>query len=435
MADIIDVKVPDIGDFSEVEVIEVLVGSGDQVREEDSLITVESDKASMEIPSSGTGTVEELRIAVGDKVSTGDVILTLAPGADSVEPAQEAVAEPDTPQDTSTAREPTAEAAAAEPPKAGDTMAQGPRPSPTAHIDRERFRKAHASPAVRRFARELGVDLGNVSGGGPKGRILKTDVQEHVKHAMVSGGGGLSVDEVPEVDFSAFGEVETRPLTRINKLTGRNLHRNWVRVPHVTQFDQADITELESFRKSLNAEYRDKGVKVTILSFLIKSLVSALKEFPRFNSSLDVAQENLVLKHYYHIGVAVDTPRGLVVPIVRDADRKSLVEVAAELMELSARAREGKLSPGDMQGGCFSISSLGGLGGTAFTPIINAPEVAILGVSRASMQPVYQDGAFVPRLILPLSLSYDHRVVDGADGARFTTFLSSLLSDTRRMLL
>jgi len=438
MADIIDVKVPDIGDFSEVEVIEVLVGSGDQVREEDSLITVESDKASMEIPSSGTGTVEELRIAVGDKVSTGDVILTLAPAAKNWGPAVETARESDASQEASPAEAPQPAAkvpAVAEPPKVGETMAQGPRPSPTAHIDRERFRKAHASPAVRRFARELGVDLGNVSGSGPKGRILKTDIQEHVKHAMVSGGGGLSVDEIPEVDFSAFGEVETRPLTRINRLTGRNLHRNWVRVPHVTQFDQADITELESFRKSLNAEYRDKGVKVTILSFLIKSLVSALKEFPRFNSSLDAAQENLVLKHYYHIGVAVDTPRGLVVPIVRDADRKSLVEVAAELMELSARAREGKLFPGDMQGGCFSISSLGGLGGSAFTPIINAPEVAILGVSRASMQPVYQDGVFVPRLILPLSLSYDHRVVDGADGARFTTFLSSLLSDTRRMLL
>ncbi|MCG6868361.1 MAG: dihydrolipoyllysine-residue acetyltransferase [Gammaproteobacteria bacterium] len=436
MADIIDVKVPDIGDFSEVEVIEVLVRSGDRVREEDSLITVESDKASIEIPSSSSGTVEELRLGVGDKVSQGDVILTLSPTADRPEPEVESAPAPQPSQDTGKAKEAPSEAPPdSEPSKAAEAPTLGPRPSPTAHIDRERFRKAHASPAVRRFARELGADLGHVSGTGPKGRILKSDVQEHVKHAMVSGGGGLSVDEVPEIDFSAFGEVETRPLTRINKLTGRKLHRNWVRVPHVTQFDQADITELESFRKSLDAEYGDKGIKVTILSFLMKSLVSALKEFPHFNSSLDPTQENLILKHYYHIGVAVDTTRGLVVPIVRDADRKSLVEVAAELMQLSARAREGKLSPGDMQGGCFSISSLGGLGGTAFTPIINAPEVAILGVSRASMQAVYRDGAFVPRLILPLSLSYDHRVIDGADGVRFTTFLSSLLSDTRRMLL
>jgi len=442
--------VPDIGDFADVEVIEVLVSPGDRVNREDSLITLESDKASMEIPSPEAGTVKGVKVAVGDRVAQGAPILVLEAGeetpaeAGDEKPAQEQAtpAEAPAPQAPAPAAEPEpAPVAPSPPPSAGPRPAApaprppAERPSPTAHLDTERFRKAHASPAVRRFARELGADLGEIKGSGPKGRILKTDVQAYVKTRLAGGGGGLAVPEMPAVDFSQFGEIEVRPLTRINRLTGQYLHRNWVRIPHVTQCDEADITELEAFRKSLNAEYQDKGVKITLLSFLMKAVVSALREYPRFNSSLDQAGENLILKHYFHIGVAVDTPNGLVVPVIRDVDRKSLVELAEELRQISARAREGRLSPGEMQGGCFSISSLGGIGGTSFTPIINAPEVAILGVARAAMRPVYAEGGFVPRLILPLSLSYDHRVIDGADGARFTTFLSALLSDTRRMLL
>ncbi len=293
---------------------------------------------------------------------------------------------------------------------------------------------------MRKFARELGADLGRIDGSGSKNRILKEDVKTFIKKALSSGGGGLAVAPMPEIDFSQFGPIETRPLTKINKLTGQFLHRNWVTVPHVTQFDEADVTELEQFRKQLNAEHKNDGLRVTILAFLIKALVSAMKEFPRFNASLDATGENLVLKKYIHIGVAVDTPEGLVVPVLRDVDRKSLIEVANELITVSEKARDRKLSPSDMQGGCITISSLGGIGGTAFTPIVNAPEVAILGVSRAQMKPVYitngdGSGEFVPRLILPLSLSYDHRVIDGADGARFTAFLNKVLSDTRRLLL
>ena len=306
-----------------------------------------------------------------------------------------------------------------------------------AAVDETGFRQAHASPSVRKFARELGANLGQVTGSGPKDRILKDDVKAFVKKIMTSGGpgGGLNIIPMPDVDFSKFGDIETQPLTKINKLTGQFLHRNWVTVPHVTQFDETDITELEKFRKQLNDEHQKEGVKITILSFLMKALVSALREFPRFNSSLNASGENLILKKYIHIGVAVDTPAGLVVPVVRDVDRKTLIDIAKDLAELSARAREKKLSPSNMQGGCISISSLGGIGGTLFTPIVNAPEVAVLGVSRAQMKPVYKDGEFEPRLILPLSLSYDHRVIDGADGARFTSFLSKVLSDTRRLLL
>ncbi|UCB54445.1 MAG: 2-oxo acid dehydrogenase subunit E2, partial [Thiotrichales bacterium] len=313
--------------------------------------------------------------------------------------------------------------------------AQRPPPVAPSPVDEAGFSKAHASPAVRKFARELGADLGQISGSGNKGRILKEDVQAFVKRVMTSGGPGLGIAPMPEIDFSEFGEIETQPLTKINKLTGQFLHRNWVTVPHVTQFDEADITELEKFRKQLNEEHRHEGVRVTVLAFLMKALVSALKEYPRFNSSLDATGENLVLKKYIHIGVAVDTADGLVVPVIRDCDRKSLIDLANELIEISGKARDKKLSPADMSGGCISISSLGGIGGTAFTPIVNAPEVAILGVSRAQMKPVYRDGEFVPRLILPLSLSYDHRVIDGADGARFTSFLNRVLSDTRRLLL
>jgi pyruvate dehydrogenase E2 component (dihydrolipoamide acetyltransferase) len=432
MAELKEIRVPDIGDFKSVEVIEVLVAPGDTIAAEDSLITLESDKASMEIPAPEGGVVREVRVKVGDHIAEGSPILVLEPGeASAARPAPAAKsAEAPAPAAAETPAPAPAPKAAAEP-------APAAKPSPTAHLNEQRFRKAHASPSVRRFARELGVDLGEVGGSGSKGRILREDVQAYVKRALSHGAaaGGLGVAPMPEVDFSQFGEIETQPLTKINKLTGQNLHRNWVSIPHVTQFDEADVTNLESFRKQMVEEYAAKGVKITMLAFLMKAVVSALREFPRFNASLDPTQENLIVKKYFHIGIAVDTPDGLVVPVIRDVDRKSLVDLAQELGEVSKRAREKKLKPSDMQGGCFSISSLGGIGGTAFTPIINAPEVAILGVSRTSWQPVYENGEFVPRLMLPLSLSYDHRVIDGALGARFTSFLSKLLSDTRRMLL
>ncbi len=431
-----EIVVPDIGDFADVEIIEVLVSAGDKVQAEDSLITLESDKASMEIPSSDSGTVKELKVNVGDRVTQGSPILVLeveqTVAESATAEAEPASAAERTPEPASAAEQPPlvkeAPAAKAPPP--------GLRPSPTAHMDEARFAKAHASPAVRRFARELGVDLSRVEGSGRKGRIVKEDVQAYVKRALSQGGGaGLGVAPMPEIDFSQFGDIEVKPLTKINKLTGQNLHRNWVTVPHVTQFDEADITDLEDFRKSMVAEYKDKGIKITLLAFLMKAVVSALREYPRFNSSLDATGENLIVKHYFHIGIAVDTPDGLVVPVIRDVDRKSLVDLAIELGEVSQKARDKKLKPSDMQGGSLTISSLGGIGGTKFTPIVNAPEVAILGVSRAKMQPVWNGSEFEPRLILPLSLSYDHRVIDGADGARFTTFLSRSLSDTRRLLL
>jgi len=456
MAEVIDVPVPDIGDFDEVEIIEVLVSPGDTIQAEDSLITLESDKASMEIPAPAGGTVKEVKVKVGQKVAEGDVILTLektAEGGGDAEAAAES--EPEKKEEPAKAEEapkkdakqaaggtpdemPAGEEPAQPPEHAPDRQPAGPRPSPTAHIEHERHLKAHASPAVRRFGRELGVDLAQVEGSGRKGRIVKDDVKAFVKHAMEgpgAAGGGLGVAPMPEVDFSAFGEVETKPLTRINKLTGQNLHRNWVTVPHVTQFDKADITDLETFRKQLNREHEKDGLKITLVSFLMKALVSAMKEFPRFNTSLDPAGENLVFKKYIHIGIAVDTRDGLVVPVIRDVDRKNLTELAGELMDISQAARDKKLSPRQMQGGCISISSLGGVGGTAFTPIVNAPEVAILGASRAAMEPVWNGEEFQPRLMLPLSLSYDHRVIDGAAAARFTTYLASLLSDMRRMLL
>ncbi|OBS08626.1 dihydrolipoyllysine-residue acetyltransferase [Acidihalobacter prosperus] len=434
MAELKEIRVPDIGDFKSVEVIEVLVNPGDTIAPESSLVTLESDKASMEIPAPEGGVVREVKVKVGDHVAEGSPILVLEPAAATPMPAAQAASASASASASAEASPPTPAAAEA---KAAPPGPVATKPSPTAHLNEQRFRKAHASPSVRRFARELGVDLGEVSGGGPKGRILREDVQNYVKRALsqARGGSGLGVAAMPEIDFSQFGEVETQALTKINKLTGQNLHRNWVTVPHVTQFDEADVTDLESFRKQMVEEYAAKGVKLTLLAFLMKAVVSALREFPRFNASLDPTQENLILKKYFHIGIAVDTADGLVVPVIRDVDRKSLIDLARELGEVSVRAREKKLKPSDMQGGCFSISSLGGLGGTAFTPIVNAPEVAILGVSRARWQPVYEDGEFVPRLMLPLSLSYDHRVIDGALGARFTTFLSKLLSDTRRMLL
>jgi pyruvate dehydrogenase E2 component (dihydrolipoamide acetyltransferase) len=432
MAKIKDILVPDIGDFDGVEVIEILVAAGDSIAEEDPLVSLESDKAAMEIPSPFAGKVKEVKVNMGDKVSEGSLLITLEV---SGETSAKSSAEPEKTAEPAA----TAKSAETKPAPAPAAAKPAPRPSPTASIsiDEEGFKKAHASPSVRKFARELGADLSQMTGTGAKNRIIKEDVKTWVKQALAQGnkGGGLGVEPMPEIDFSQFGDIEIQALSRINKLTGKFLHRNWVTVPHVTQFDEANITELEKFRKQLNKENEKEGIRITVLAFLMKALVSALKEFPRFNSSLDHTGENLVLKQYFNIGVAMDTADGLVVPVIRDCDRKTLFELAAELVETSKRARDKKLSPKDMSGGCITISSLGGIGGTAFTPIVNAPEVAILGVSRSSIKPVYEGEEFVPRLMLPLSLSYDHRVIDGADGARFTSYLSRVLSDTRRLLL
>lgn len=428
-----EILVPDIGDFSEVEVIEILVSPGDTVAAEDSLISVESDKASMEIPCPEAGTVKEIKVNLGDSVSEGSLILMLEPGEGAAAAPAEEAPKAEAPAPVA-APEPAAPAATAPAPK---PAAPAPKASPTAKIDEESFSKAYATPSVRKFARELGVDLGKVDGSGRKGRITKADVQGFVKRALSqpATGGGLGVAPMPEIDFSQWGEIETQKLTKINKLTGEFLHRNWVTIPHVTQFDEADITDMEAFRKGLAADYKDKGIRITPLVFMMKAVVSALKEYPRFNSSLDATGENLVMKKYFNVGIAIDTPDGLVVPVIKDVDRKSIVDLAVELGEISVKARDKKLKPSDMQGGSITISSLGGIGGTKFTPIVNAPEVAILGVSRSKMQPVWNGSEFEPRLMLPLSLSYDHRVIDGADGARFTTFLSRVLSDTRRLLL
>ena len=437
MAEIKDILVPDIGDFSGVEVIEILVSPGDTVSIEDPLVSLESDKAAMEIPSEFAGVVKEIKVSLGDAVSEGDLLMTMeisettaaaAPAEKQAEPAKE------TPKAA-------APAPAAKPAPAPVPAVQRQAAAPVAMaIDEASFSKAHASPAVRKFARELGANLGQITGSGPKGRILKDDVKAFVKQVLTSGTvgapqGGLSVEPMPEIDFGLFGDIEIQPLTKINKLTGKFLHRNWVNIPHVTQFDEADVTDLEVFRKELNDEHKDAGIKVTMVAFLVKAVASALKEYPRFNSSLDASGENLILKKYINIGVAMDTPAGLVVPVIKDVGCKSLIDIAKEVVETSAKARNKKLKPSDMEGGCISISSLGGIGGTAFTPIVNAPEVAILGVSRASMKPIYKNGEFVPRLMMPLSLSYDHRVIDGADGARFTTFLGQILADTRRLVL
>jgi len=450
-----EVLVPDIGDFKDVPIIEVLVKAGDAIKAEDSLVTIESDKATMEVPAPFAGVVKELKIKVGDKVSQGTPILTVEavdggaqPAAKAPAPAPAASAPPPSAPPAPSASAPAAGSA---PAAAGSApMAAGPAPAAAApapagaalvSVDEAGFARAHASPSVRRFARELGVDLGKVKGTGPKSRVLKDDIQSYVKSALsqpaaaADGGAGLSVLPMPVIDFSKFGPIEIKPRARIKKLSGANLHRNWVSIPHVTQNDEADVTELEAFRKQMSDEQQKQGIRVTMLAFLIKASVAALKQYPQFNASLSADGESLVLKQYYHIGVAVDTPNGLVVPVLRDSDKKGVLQLAKELGEVSAKAREGKLSPTDMQGGCFSISSLGGIGGSNFTPIINAPEVAILGVSRSVMRPVWKDGAFVPRLMLPLSLSYDHRVIDGAEGARFITYLNGVLSDIRRVLL
>ena len=428
----VEIQVPDIGDFKEVEVIEVMVAVGDTIKAEQSLITVESDKASMEIPASQGGVVKEVKVKVGDKVAKGSVVVVVegsAPAAAA--PAQAAAAAP----------APKAEA----PAPAAPAAAPAARPAPAAALEDANLKPGqlpHASPSVRKFARELGVNLSKVKGSGPKDRITADDVRAFVKQALAApaavGGGSadgaaLGLLPWPKVDFTKFGPIEAKPLSRIKKISGANLHRNWVMIPHVTNNDEADITDLEALRVTLNKENEKSGIKVTMLAFLIKAVVAALKKFPEFNASLD--GDNLVLKQYYHIGFAADTPNGLVVPVIRDADKKGILQIAQEMTDLSKKARDGKISPADMQGGCFSISSLGGIGGTSFTPIINAPEVAILGVSRSSHKPVWDGKQFVPRLIVPLSLSYDHRVIDGAAAARFNAYLGALLADFRRIAL
>src|SRR5574340_84432 len=426
------ILVPDIGNFKDVNVIEVMVKAGDTIAAEDHLITLETDKAAMDVPSPYSGVVTEMKIRAGDKVSQGSVILLLESSDAEIPPSPPfaeggAIAAVATPLIVQSALAPA-------------TQAPAPATSATPPFEKggPGGISAHASPAIRRFARELGVDVSQVKGSGEKGRVTRDDVQNFVKAAIAQprgAAGGLQVLAMPEVDFAKFGSVEIRPLSRIQKISGANLHRNWVSSPHVTQFDEADISEMEAFRKQLGEEYAKQGVKITPLAFLLKAAVAALQKYPEFNASLDAGGENLVLKQYFHIGVAVDTPDGLVVPVLRDVDRKGIVQLARELGEVSARARDRKLSAAEMQGGCFTISSLGGIGGTAFTPIINAPEVAILGVSRAGMKPVYQNGEFVPRLMLPVSLSYDHRVIDGASAVRFTVFLTQVLADIRRLAL
>jgi pyruvate dehydrogenase E2 component (dihydrolipoamide acetyltransferase) len=422
-----EVVVPDIGDFSDVPVIEVLVGPGDNVAPEDPLVTLESDKATMEVPAPFAGTVAELKVDVGDTVSEGSLLLTLQVDGDGSAPSS---AEPAQARAVETAER--AEAGAS-----GDVPRQAPASSQTPPATEEDGAPPYASPAVRRLARELGVELAGVQGSGRKGRITKEDVQA-AKEAPAAApaaadGAGLGLAPWPRLDFEKFGPIERRPLTRIEKISGPNLLRNWVMIPHVTHHEDADITELEAFRKRTNEELAKQGVKLTMVALLLKASVAALKQFPTFNASLD--GDDLVLKRYYHLGFAADTPQGLVVPVIRDVDQKGLVDIARELTELSGRAREGKLKGEEMRGGTFTISSLGGLGGTGFTPIVNAPEVAILGVTRSATKPVWNGSEFRPRLLLPLSLSYDHRVIDGALAARFATYLANVLTDLRRVLL
>ena len=424
MAEIKQIVVPDIGNFKGVEVIEVSVKAGDKVAAEQTLISLETDKATVDVPTPFAGVIKEVKVKVGDKVSEGNLIVTLEASGEAAAPAAAAAPAP------AQAVAPAVPAPATKPAPVAAAVAAASAVTTSTGT-------AHASPSIRRFARELGVSLPQVSGSGEKGRVTKEDVQDFVKKSLAqpAGGGGLQVLEMPVVDFAKYGAIELKPLSRIKKISGANLHRNWVTIPHVTQFEEADISEMEAFRKELGDEYAKQNIKISPLAFILKACAITLKHFPDFNASLDASGENLVLKKYIHIGVAVDTPDGLVVPVIRDVDQKGIVQIAKELVEVSARAREKKVPAAEMQGGCFTISSLGGIGGTAFTPIINAPEVAILGVSRSSMKPVWKDGEFVPRMMLPLSLSYDHRVIDGAAGARFTTYLAHVLSDMRRLAL
>lgn len=432
MTKLIEVRVPDLGDYKDVEVIEVAVKPGDRVELETALLTLETEKATMDVPSTAVGVVRELRVGTGARVSKGDLIALVEAevggqdvrGEETTQPAPKSPPPPEAPPQ------------AAAPPARPSALQPAARSAPAAAVvDEPGFSRAHASPSVRRFARELGVDLATVSGTGLKGRITEQDVKAHVKRLLTepSAAGG-ALPRVPEVDFAAFGAVERRPLSRIQKIAGPRLHASWVNVPHVTQFDEADITEMEATRTRMKDEAAARGIKLTPLAFVMRACARALQAFPQFGASLDAAAGQLVIKKYVHLGFAADTPHGLVVPVVRDADRKDVFELARELAALSDKARNGKLAAADMQGGCFTVSSLGGIGGTAFTPIVNAPEVAILGVSRAAHRPVYENGAFVPRLMLPLSLSYDHRVIDGADAVRFTTFLGKSLADVQGLL-
>jgi pyruvate dehydrogenase E2 component (dihydrolipoamide acetyltransferase) len=453
MSETIQVRVPDIGDFKDIPIIEVLVHPGDAIKKEDPLVTLESDKATMEVPSPAGGTVKELKVKVGDKVSEGSLVLLL----DSADGQSAPAAVPQAPAAADKAPAPPAPAAAPAQPQAGpETPAPSARPSapaPARAIDERAFAAAHASPVVRRFARELGVDLAQVSATGPKGRIVKEDVTAFIKGAMTSGVvpgrtpaaaglggaqlGGLELLPWPKVDFAKFGEIEVKPLSRIKKISGQNLARNWAMIPAVTYHEDADITELEAFRVAMNKEFEKAGKKLTMLAFIIKAAVRALQEFPEFNTSLDASggELSLVYKKYFNIGFAADTPNGLVVPVVKDADKKSVFEIAAETGALAKKARDGKLGPADMAGACFTISSLGGIGGTYFAPIVNAPEVAILGVNKSAMKPVWDGKAFVPRLTLPMSLTADHRVIDGALATRFNVYLAQLLADFRRVML
>lgn len=456
MAETKQVLVPDIGDFQDVPVIEVLVKSGDSIKVEDSLIVLESDKATIEVPSPFPGVVGEVSVKVGDKVSEGTLILMMevseadgrAAVSNSVQTSGPQLSSEPSPSSVPAQRSDAGVGSVASTSLSASTPISASPTSPSTRpsafisspIDEATFANAHASPSVRRFARELGVNLGLVKGSGPKQRILREDVQAYVKAELSktrSSGTGLDLLPWPQVNFAKFGPVELKPLSRIQKIAGANLHRNWVMIPHVTQFDEADITELEALRKESNEATKKDGVKITILAFLMRAVVSALKKFPEFNASLDSESRemNLVIKNYYHLGFAADTPNGLFVPVIRNVDQKGVIAIGREMADLAALAREGKLKPTEMQGASFTISSLGGIGGTAFTPIINAPEVAILGVSRASIKPVYRDSQFIPRLMLPLSLSYDHRVIDGATAARFISHLVEVLADMRRVLL
>ncbi len=433
-----EVTVPDIGDFKDVPVIELLVKAGDAVKKDDSLLVLQSDKATLEVPSPAAGVVSEMKVKVGDKVSAGTLLALLEGGAPGTNGDSKAKAPASAPAPEKTPA-PAAPAKAAAPATA-PAPAPAAAPAAAAPAPAESGAMAHASPGVRRFARELGVTINQVTGTGPKGRISKEDIQAFVKQSFAGGGktgaggmAGLGLPPWPKVDFAKYGPIETQALTRIQKLSGPGLARNWVMIPHVTQFDEADITELEKFRAHINEENAKSGVKASPLAFIMKAVVAALKKYPTVNSSLD--GENLVLKNYWHIGFAADTPNGLVVPVIRDVDKKGILDIARETAELAGKARDGKLGPNDIQGATFTISSLGGIGGTAFTPIINAPEVAILGVSKAVVKPVWSGTEFAPRTMLPLSLSYDHRVVDGALAARFTTYLSQVIADIRRVML
>ena len=429
------VNVPDIGDFDSVEVIEILVAEGDSVEVDDSLITLESDKATMEIPSPVSGTVTKVTISVGDKVAEGDYILDIEVSDSAAAPAP--VAKEETP---------AAAPAAVEEKPAPQVITQPAHNVPAAAkpVNPQAMGASfHASPSVRAFARNLGVDLTHVEGSGPKGRIKQTDVEAAIKAVMsgqapapgASAMSGTGIPPIPAIDFSQFGETTTEELGRIKKISGKFLHASWLNVPHVTQFDECDITEMDQFRKDQKAAAEKQGIKLTPLVFVMKAVVKALQDFPSFNASLSEDGQSIIKKHYYNIGIAVDTPNGLVVPVVKDVDKKGIYDLSRDLMEISAKARDGKLGPKDMQGGCFTISSLGGIGGTQFTPIVNAPEVAIMGLSKAKMQPVWNGSEFEPRLIMPFSVSYDHRAIDGAEGVRFTTTVGHYLSDLRQLIL